>query len=113
MLLQDVLRTGILFLFSVLVVFPSSAQHTYRALVLDAHHDEPLAGVNVIVEGTTIGGTTNGAGEVFLSSVPAGEQAILFSFVGFEEARRTYTFPLADPSQVDVVRLEEGHEELE
>ena len=102
----------VLFCFA-LPTMPALAQHTYRALVEDAHHGEPLAGVNVIIEGTTVGASSDAEGQVLVTGIPAGEQTLVFSFVGFEEARRTYTFPLADPESLDVVGLEEAHEELE
>lgn len=88
------------------------AQHTYHARVEDAHHGEPLAGVHVVVEGTALGGATDAEGRVALAGIPAGRHTLVFTFVGFEPARRTYTFPRADPEAVDVVQLEEAHEAL-
>ena len=90
-----------------------TAQHVYRALVQDAHHEEPLAGVNVSVEGTTIGASTRADGRVTVTGIPAGRQTLVFSFIGFETMRRTLSFPLADADGVHVVLLEEAHGELE
>lgn len=108
-------RLRLLFIFfcSALPVMPALAQHTYRALVQDAHHGEPLAGVNVIIEGATIGSSSDAQGQVLVSGIPTGEQTLVFSFVGFEETRRTYRFPLNDPEHIDVIELEEAHEEME
>ena len=92
---------------------PAFSQHTYRALVPDAHHGEPLAGVNIIIEGAAIGASSNAQGQVLITGIPVGEQTLVFSFLGFEEARRTYSFPLANPERIDVIELEEAHEELE
>lgn len=92
---------------------PAHAQHTYRALVKDAHHNEPLAGVNVALEGTMLGAATGADGRVILTGIPDGRQTLIFSFVGFEEVHRTYTFPLADPDEAYVILLEEAHGELE
>jgi len=103
-----------LFLLGLLVsASPSLAQHTYRALIKDHHHDEPLVGVNVLIEGTDIGSTSNAEGLVIITGIPAGPQTILFSFVGFEEMRRSYVFPLDDEEHVETIILEEGHGELE
>ncbi len=89
------------------------AQHTYRALVVDEHDSHPLVGVNVVVVGTIVGGATDAEGRVTLTGIPAGEQMLLFSYVGFEELKLTVTFPLPDPSVVAVIEMEEGHEHLE
>ncbi|HMB89946.1 MAG TPA: TonB-dependent receptor [Rhodothermales bacterium] len=106
-----------LFLLGFLLTTPLRAQetasHVYRALVQDAHHEEPLAGVNVSVEGTTIGAATGSDGHVTVTGIPAGRQTIVFSFIGFETTRRTFTFPLDTPNEVQVVLLEEAHGELE
>lgn len=102
-----------LLLLNLLLAASADAQHTYRALVQDAHHHEPLAGVNVAVEGTTLGAATGADGQVTITGIPPGRQTLVFSFVGFEPLRRTYDFPLADPEAVHVVALEEAHGELE
>lgn len=114
-LLQTVLRSVILVFLSLylLAALPARGQHTYQALVRDAHHAEPLAGVNVLVEGTSIGAATDAEGRVTLTDVPSGRQTIVFSFVGFEPLRRSYTFPLPGPEVVHVITLEEAHGELE
>ena len=90
-----------------------TAQHIYRALVQDAHHEEPLAGVNVSVEGTTIGAATGADGRVMVTGIPTGRQMLVFSFIGFETVRRPLTFPLDDPDEIHVVLLDEAHGELE
>ena len=102
------LRLLIVFFCSALSIMPAFAQHTYRALIKDAHHEEPLAGVNVVIEGTIIGASSDVQGQVLITGIPAGAQTLVFSFVGFEEVRRRYTFPLADEARVEVVELEEG-----
>ena len=92
---------------------PVRAQHTYRALVQDAHEGEPLAGVNVALEGTTTGAATGADGRVVVTGLPSGRQTLVFSSVGFETLRRTLDFPRPDSVAVDVVALEEAHGELD
>lgn len=115
--LYAIARYALLLLLGPLLATPVRAQpggqHVYRALVRDAHHEAPLAGVNVSVEGTTIGTATGPDGRATVSGVPNGEQTLVFSFIGFETTRRTFTFPLANPDEVHVVLLEEAHGELE
>jgi len=51
---------------------------------------DPLPFANVIIKGTTIGATTDFDGNYTLS-VPAGEQTIVFSFVGYQTIEKTVT----------------------
>ena len=51
--------------------------------VTDAQSEEPLPGVNIVVEGTTIGTTTNMDGEYSIEA-PA-DATLVFTFVGYQE----------------------------
>ncbi len=44
---------------------------------------EPLSGINIVVEGTTIGTATNAEG-LFSLNVPSGDSKVRFSFIGFK-----------------------------
>lgn len=98
-----------------LLILPGRAvaQHTFTAIVLDAHEEEPLPGVSVVLQGSAQGAITDAEGRVHLSGIPAGEQALAFTSVGYEPVRQVYTFPLPDPDQPRVIYLEEADEELE
>ncbi len=61
---------------------------TITGTVYDAEDESRLPGVNIVVEGTTIGTTTNTDGEYELD-VPADAERLVFSFIGFEERRVT------------------------
>lgn len=95
------------------MTLPVSAQHAYTALVQDEHERTPLMGVNVLLEGTTLGGATDAEGRITLTNIPPNTYQIRFSFIGFETVIKTLTFPLDDPDAVDLILLEEAHEELE
>ena len=58
------LFTTTLLLSGLVLTAPARAQHSYRAALKDAHHDDALTGVNVAVEGTTIGAATGPDGHV-------------------------------------------------
>ncbi len=62
---------------------PNSKQqlHQITGLVIDAANQQPMAGVNVIVRGTTNGTSTNGDGRYSLN-VENGD-VLLFSFIGY------------------------------
>ena len=68
---------------------------------------QPIPGVNVIVEGTTVGTTTDFDGNYSLSA-PAGA-SILFSFVGFDDAKQTIA---QGQSQYDIT-LSESFSDLD
>lgn len=105
--------TSALALLIFLAVTPVFSQHTYRAVVQDAHERTPLLGVNVSLEGTTVGAATDAEGRVVLADIPAGTQRLVFSFIGFETVYRTVVFPRTNPDTVDLVLLEEAESELE
>lgn len=77
-------------LFSVLMFYCFSlttvfAQQTteVRGRVTD-ENKQPLIGVDVVLEGTSIGVSTNDKGFYELRNVPVGKQTIVFSYLGFQ-----------------------------
>lgn len=82
------------------------AQGTVSGIVHDNTTGEPLAGVNVIVEGTTNGTSTDIDGKYTLSNVKSGDK-LVFSFIGYTDITETYT------GQPVNVSLSENATELE
>jgi TonB-dependent starch-binding outer membrane protein SusC len=71
-----------------LVLFPFNeptdlVQESITGLVVDAQTGEALPGVNIVIEGTSIGTTTNMDGE-FELSVNDPEGSLIFSFIGYQ-----------------------------
>ncbi|MCE6991837.1 TonB-dependent receptor [Dyadobacter sp. CY323] len=60
------------------------ALQVVKGQVLDAETSDPLPGVNVIIEGSTQGTSTNADGNYEIS-VPDGNAVLVFSFVGYEK----------------------------
>ena len=56
-------------------------------VVTDASNGQPLAGVNVIVEGTTMGAATNTEGYYIILNIPPGLYTLRFSMMGYKEMR--------------------------
>lgn len=73
-----------------------------RGTVTDATSDEPIEGVNVVVEGTQIG-TTTGAEGTYEIEVPGPEAVLVFSFVGYQSQE----IPVGDRENIDVTLEEE------
>lgn len=85
---------------------PVQAQeHEVTGQVVDAESGEPLPGVNVVVQGTSIGTTTNADG-TYTIDTSGPDATLVFSFVGYEtreipvEARTTIDVELAVSSEM-------------
>ena len=72
--------------FIVITPIDAMQQQTVTGVVTDATTNEALPGVNVTVEGTTIGVVTDIDGK-FSIDVPSPTSVLLFSFVGFNAER--------------------------
>ena len=57
--------------------------------VTDANSNEPLPGINIIVQGTNYGTATDVDGNYLLINLPAGKYTLIFSGVGFQ--KKTFT----------------------
>ncbi len=75
-----------LFLFLPLSVL---AQDTIGGTVLDSKTNQPIPGVNVVVQGTTVGTSTDFDGKFKLPKVKKGDK-IVVSFVGYKNSVITY-----------------------
>ena len=68
--------------FSLTTVFAQQTTEV-RGRVTD-ENKQPLIGVDVVLEGTSIGVSTNDKGFYELRNVPVGKQTIVFSYLGFQ-----------------------------
>jgi hypothetical protein len=57
--------------------------------VTDVSTDEPLAGVNVIIENTSLGAATDLDGYYMIIGIPPGSYAILASYISYQDTRVT------------------------
>lgn len=80
------------------VAHASGAQHQVSGTVTEADEGLPLGGVNIVVEGTSVGTATDSDGRYELT-VPADDVSLRFSFIGYE----TQIIPLDGRSRLDVV----------
>ena len=95
--------------FSISIIFPALllAQRSGIILgkVIDGSTDEPLAYANVHIKGTTIGGITDVEGLYRLENVPAGEQTIVVSFIGFADQELPVTISAGELHQIEPVTM--------
>lgn len=66
----------------------SLAQIIMQGIVVDEKTNEPLPGVNIRLEGTTIGSATGKHGQFRISNVPEGEYTLRASSIDYETATR-------------------------
>ena len=95
---------------AVLVAFalPASAQDGKIAgRVTDRASGDPLPGVNVLVEGTQVGATTDIDGYYTILRVPAGPQTLVFSYLGYKRVRLEGVDVLVDRTATTNLALDE------
>ena len=78
---------------------------TVTGRVISADDRQPLPGVNVIVQGTTIGVATDVEGRYELTA-PSETDSLRFSFIGFE----TQVLPILGREQIDVTLRPESYQ---
>src|SRR5690554_2404183 len=61
-------------------------QHSVIGTITDAENGETLIGVNVLVEGTEIGVSTNNEGEYSLSGIPE-NGFLVITYIGYVQQR--------------------------
>jgi TonB-dependent starch-binding outer membrane protein SusC len=75
-------RMGLLFLCLLCVNLTSYAQIVVKGVVTDAATGETLPGVGVVVEGSTVGTTSDMNGK-YAFTVPSDKSVLVFSFIGY------------------------------
>ena len=84
-------KVGVLFVLFYLVIGNISGysqNNLVKGKVLDAEMNSPLPGANVFLKGnSTIGATTDLDGN-FLIKIPAGDQILVFSYLGFKDLEK-------------------------
>ncbi len=83
---MEKLKTLILISFGILFFPIAVFGQTINGTVTDRHTNEPLIGVNIFLEGTSIGTTTNVDGE-FSLTVPSLEGVLVFRYIGYVTQR--------------------------
>ena len=87
------------------------AQGSLTAIVKDSETGEAMVGAAAVVKGTSIGASSDQDGRIQLNDIPAGQQTIEFSFVGYRSKLLKVKYPYA--KEPVVILLEAGEEELD
>ncbi|NWF50228.1 MAG: TonB-dependent receptor [Ignavibacteriaceae bacterium] len=77
------------FIFTITIsqlLFSQGQSGKLSGTVIDAQTNEPLPGVNVVLEGTTLGAATNFDGRFFILNIPPGIYNVTASMVGYAKS---------------------------
>jgi Fe(3+) dicitrate transport protein len=99
---------GVYLFFLILAVMNVRAEDI-KGRVVDALHDEPLIGVNVVVENSGLGTITNNDGE-FSLDLPEGDQKLILSYVGYASLEVAIPADRTDPLDLGILQMELGIE---
>lgn len=104
-----------LFILAAVLIFPtvmfSGTTGKLAGTVTDKATGEPVPGVNVIVEGTTLGAATNSKGEFFIINVDAGVYSVRVSMIGYANITKKNVRVLPDfTTKLDYQLAEEAME---
>jgi iron complex outermembrane receptor protein len=80
---------------------------TVNGRVTDAKN-EGIPGVTVLVEGTSVGGSTNADGTFTIGGVPTGAQTLVISFIGYATVRQPVTVAAGRTTTVPAQKLSEN-----
>ena len=103
---------ALILLFNFSGVF-SQNSGTIKGKVIDAQTREKLPFVSVIVEGTTIGKSTDGNGEFTINNVPLGYIKVSVSFLGYETILSDDYLVTNDRTPFIVIELAQTKEQLD
>jgi outer membrane receptor protein involved in Fe transport len=86
--LQSFLFVTMLMLFFIVSVFAGNTGKI-SGRVMDQETNEPLIGVTVLIEGTSMGAATDVDGYYMINNVPPGNYNLIFSAVGYQKKKMT------------------------
>ncbi|HEX9972118.1 MAG TPA: TonB-dependent receptor [bacterium] len=64
--------------------------------IIDAENKQPLAGANVIIEGTTMGAASDMSGKYFIINIPPGNYTVVCRMMGYGTIKKTNVYVTSD-----------------
>ncbi len=106
-MIPSYVRSGAMSLAAALLTIPSllfaqAATGSVRGRVTDAANGRGMAEVQVVVDGTRLGATTNANGDYTLNAVPPGNRGITVRRIGYQPVTRTVNVSSGVSATVDV-----------
>src|ERR1700726_2958541 len=91
-----------------LYTFIAYSQNKFTAVIKDAKTNKALVGATALLQGASIGSSSDTNGLVTLTKIPDGKQVIQFRYVGYETQLDTLDFPLTQNQPMVILLLAEG-----
>ena len=97
------------------IIYTSLAygQNNFQAIIKDGESKEILFGATAILQGTTIGTSADENGFIEINNIPDGKQIIIFSYIGYQEKKETFIFPMVQIEPLVIFLSAHEGEELE
>lgn len=97
------------------ILFTSMAfgQNTFKAIIKDSQSKETLIGATAVLEGTIKGSSADENGYIEINNIPNGSQTIILRYIGYEETKIIFIFPLAKTETIEILLTKSEGEELE
>ncbi len=89
------LLIGMLLLFSISATF-AAVTGKISGRIADTSTGEPLPGVNVVIDGTAMGGATNANGVYYIINVPVGTYSLSATMIGYKPVTKTHVKVVQD-----------------
>ena len=84
-----------------------------KGIVTDGSNSEPLVGVNILLEGTSIGAATDIDGNFKIQNLPEGKYSIKASFIGYNKTHIKNILVISDSITIVNIKLSSSNLELE
>ena len=84
------------------------AQGTVKGTITEAGSGNPLTGANIILEGTTLGASSNADGQFEITNVPAGDYNLAVLYIGYAENTVTVTVVDGETTTINLGMEEAG-----
>ena len=107
------MKDFILLLLAILYSSLAFGQNTFKAVVKDGESKEPLIGATANLRGTTNGAGTDLNGYLEMNNIPDGPQTIIFRYIGYEEVKKSFNFPLSATDPVEILLFKSEGEKLD
>jgi iron complex outermembrane receptor protein len=90
----------------------ASAQHLFKAKIINRESGEPIAGATVSIETLKKNAIADSLGRVVMNDIPAGKYLIKITSVGFADKGQNFEFPLSN-NEIIIEMVAEHEEEEE
>ncbi len=83
--LKAVVTASLVLLILPVCIWAQLSTSKIEGVVRDKDTGSPLAGVQIVVEGTRLGNVTNSDGYFFILNVPPGRRSVVFTYTGYQK----------------------------